>query len=169
MSDPKGRAYRKGVLGALMDEFERASEELMRLILRLSDHEFEVARGSDSPDAELRSIRTVIHHVVRAGYGHANHLRLALAAEGSRIEIPLGSRTESVEQLRAMLAYAEATLDGRWPMKDDEISAIQLQSRWGVTYDLEQMLEHMIVHVLRHRRQIERFLTEPQFAPIGNS
>ena len=30
--------------------------------------------------------------------------------------------------------------------------------RWGQRYDVEQLLEHAIVHVLRHRRQIERFL-----------
>lgn len=30
--------------------------------------------------------------------------------------------------------------------------------RWGQLYDVEQLFEHAIVHILRHRRQIERFL-----------
>lgn len=30
--------------------------------------------------------------------------------------------------------------------------------RWGQKYDVEQIFEHAIVHILRHRRQIERFL-----------
>lgn len=38
------KAYRKGAVGALTDEYERAGEELMRLILRLSDAEFEAVR-----------------------------------------------------------------------------------------------------------------------------
>ena len=29
---------------------------------------------------------------------------------------------------------------------------------WGQSYDIEQLMEHAIVHILRHRRQIERFL-----------
>jgi len=29
--------------------------------------------------------------------------------------------------------------------------------RWGPQYDLEQLLEHAVVHILRHRRQIEKF------------
>jgi hypothetical protein len=29
---------------------------------------------------------------------------------------------------------------------------------WGQSYDVEQLFEHAIVHILRHRRQIERFL-----------
>jgi len=29
---------------------------------------------------------------------------------------------------------------------------------WGQRYDEDQILEHAIGHILRHRRQIERFL-----------
>jgi hypothetical protein len=29
---------------------------------------------------------------------------------------------------------------------------------WGQSYDVEQLFEHAIVHILRHRTQIERFL-----------
>jgi hypothetical protein len=47
----------------------------------------------------------------------------------------------------------------------ERITALEIQAPWGPVYDLEQMLEHAIVHVLRHRRQIERFLAEPQFQP----
>ena len=32
--------------------------------------------------------------------------------------------------------------------------------KWGQTYDPEQLFEHAIVHILRHRRQIERFLLQ---------
>jgi hypothetical protein len=39
---------------------------------------------------------------------------------------------------------------------DDGIQSIVIQSGWGVPYDLEQLLEHAIVHILRHRRQIEK-------------
>ena len=39
-----------------------------------------------------------------------------------------------------------------------EIEKIKMPTPWGTTYTLEQMLEHAIVHILRHRRQIERLL-----------
>ena len=29
---------------------------------------------------------------------------------------------------------------------------------WGQQYDIEQLLEHAIVHIFRHRRQIENFI-----------
>lgn len=28
---------------------------------------------------------------------------------------------------------------------------------WNQVYDIEQVTEHAIVHILRHRRQIEKF------------
>jgi hypothetical protein len=39
----------------------------------------------------------------------------------------------------------------------EEIEATQQQTRWGL-YNIEMMFEHAIVHILRHRRQIEKFL-----------
>jgi uncharacterized damage-inducible protein DinB len=141
-----------------MDEYERAGEELMRLIGGLSDAEFEAVRDLQTQDEDCRSIQTVVHHVVASGYSYARYLRAALSEPGDRPQTPLGARTASVEQLKAMLAYTAATLEGRWEMPTERMAALQIQSRWGQTYDFEQMLEHAIVHVLRHRRQIERFL-----------
>ena len=148
-----------------MDEYGRASGDLVRLVSQLTDAEFEATRDRETPDEECRSIQTVVNHVVQSGYAYANYLRVAFGVEGSRPEVPLGTRSEVAGQLAAMLAYTVATLDGRWQMPYDEIFAIQIRSRWGPAYDLEQLLEHAIVHVLRHRRQIERFLQEPRFAP----
>ena len=34
----------------------------------------------------------------------------------------------------------------------------KIKVRWGQSYDVEQLYEHAIVHILRHRRQIERFI-----------
>ncbi len=34
----------------------------------------------------------------------------------------------------------------------------KIKVRWGQKYDVEQLFEHAIVHVLRHRRQIERYI-----------
>ncbi len=153
-----GNVYRAGAVGALMDEFERAGRELSQVIGSLTDTEFEAVRDAQAPEASFRSIQTVFHHVVSAGYAHANHLRVALSVPGGRVKLPLVVGAECGEQMSALVSYWAVTLDGCWEMTDEEIEAVVIRSSWGVTYDLEQMLEHTIVHVLRHRRQIERFL-----------
>jgi uncharacterized damage-inducible protein DinB len=148
----------------MMDEYERAVAELSGLLRKMSDEEFERARDRETQDEACRSIQTILRHVVSAGYGYACYIREAFAAEAKRPDIPPGKRLESLDQLEVMLAYTVATLEGKWELSDDQIMAVQIRSRWGAIYDLEQLLEHAIVHVLRHRRQIERFLTEPRFS-----
>ena len=158
------KTLRKGGVGALMDEYERAVGELSGLLRRISDDEFVLVRDRETKDEGCRSIQTILNHVVRAGYGYAGYIREAFGNEAKRPEVPPAKRLESLDQLEAMLAYTATTLEGKWELSDEEIVAVQIRSRWGPMYDLEQLLEHAIVHVLRHRRQIERFLTEPRFS-----
>ena len=147
----------------MMDEYERAAGELSSLLRGIGEDEFERPRDIETKDEDCRSIQTIMRHVVRAGYGYASYIRDAYGMEATRPEIPLPTRLESLQGVQDMLAYTVATLEGKWELSDKEITAIQMRSRWGPVYDLEQLLEHAIVHILRHRRQIERFLTEPRF------
>jgi uncharacterized damage-inducible protein DinB len=152
------KTYRNGWVGALMDEYERAAEELAVILDGISDEEYERMRDSETQDDEIRSIQTILTHVVVAGYGYARMLRNAWGMERMGPWRETFPRGEARAQISAMLAYTNATLDGRWDVSDDEAAALQIRSGWGTVYDLEQLLEHAIVHVLRHRRQIERFL-----------
>jgi uncharacterized damage-inducible protein DinB len=49
-------------------------------------------------------------------------------------------------------------LDGNWELSDKEMNKIVIKSAENFTETLEQLLEHAIVHILRHRRQTNKFL-----------
>jgi uncharacterized damage-inducible protein DinB len=151
-------SYRKGPVGALMDEYERAASELARVVEQIPEADFVRVVDAQTNDEDCRSVQTIMSHVVNAGYGYADYLRGAFDIPSTRPPRGLLSRRESLEGLGAMLGYTAQTLEGRWEMTDDETKATSIRSGWGVTYDAEQLLEHAIVHVLRHRRQIEKFL-----------
>ena len=58
--------------------------------------------------------------------------------------------------------FMEETLDA-WhrhqaSLEDAHLSAKQYLSRWGEPHTIEQMLEHAVVHPMRHRIQLERLL-----------
>jgi len=38
--------------------------------------------------------------------------------------------------------------------------SLKMKTSWGQRYDIEQLMEHAIVHVLRHKRQLERIKRE---------
>lgn len=156
------KTFRKGAVGAMMDEYERAVFELQAIIQNVSGEEFTRIADAETKDEDCRSIQTIVSHVVRAGYGYANYIREQFSMNAEPLEHKQIAHHEVGGEIDKMLAYTVATLDGKWEMSDEEIMKIVIHSRWEPIYDLEQMLEHAIVHVLRHRRQIEKFLLKFQ-------
>lgn len=152
--------FRKGAIGALMDEYERAALEFQALIRENGEDEFTRIADGETKDEDCRSIQTISRHVIMAGYSYANYIRKEFSTPAEPISREPVSHGEASGKIDKMLAYTIETLDGKWEMSDDEISKIVIHSGWGVTYDLEQLLEHAIVHLLRHRRQIEKFLAK---------
>ena len=57
-----------------------------------------------------------------------------------------------------MFDFSENALSNLLNKTNEEIEVYLIKSRWSVIYDVEQLMEHAIVHILRHRRQIEKFL-----------
>jgi uncharacterized damage-inducible protein DinB len=156
--------YRSGAIGALMDEYERAAAELKHLVEQIPEDDFVRIVDSQTDNEDCRSVQTIMSHVVRAEYGYADYIREQFSIESTRPQPKLLSREESLTQLDAALRYTARTLEGRWEMSDEEISGTVIKSRWGVTYDVEGLLEHAIVHLLRHRRQIEKFIWQGKIA-----
>jgi uncharacterized damage-inducible protein DinB len=142
----------------MMDEYERAASEIERIVSGISDADFELLRDPQTTDPNCRSIKTIVNHMIGSGYGYADYIRQAFSVPSGRPAPAVLGRTESLESFRRMLDYTVQTLEGRWNYTDEQTGAVRINSRWGVQYDMEQILEHAIVHILRHRRQIERFL-----------
>ena len=143
----------------MMDELERASNEFIRRIEALDDQNYEEIRDSKTEDENCRSIQTIASHVVNSGYGYANYIRRAFSMASIPYTKVLLKRDQVPTRMKEMLDYTAETLEGKWELSDEEIVKVILKSSWGTAYDLEQLLEHAIVHVLRHRRQMERFLS----------
>jgi uncharacterized damage-inducible protein DinB len=162
MSLRMGKSYRKGAIGALMDEYERAALELKTLVKEIPADEFVRIVDPQTSDEDCRSVQTIMSHVIRAGYGYADYIRHLFSISSARPATQLLNQNESLKELQSMVEYTIETLDGKWEISDEVIVRTTIQSLWGVTYDLEQLLEHAIVHILRHRRQIEKLMRQMQ-------
>jgi predicted ATP-dependent Lon-type protease len=72
------------------------------------------------------------------------------------------AKNEVLEKFDEVMQYTVETLEGRWEMTYEKIFSVLMKSSYPMKSDsvddLEQKLEHAIVHILRHRRQIEKFL-----------
>jgi len=152
--------YRSGYVGALMDEYERAARELLAVVGGLDDAQYLAVRDPRTEDANCRSIQSVMSHVVRACFGYADMLNEVWGRPQQPQARRLLGRAEALAGLRAGLQHTLATLAGHTDLTEAQGTAIRLPSSWGQVYDFDQLFEHAIMHLHRHRRQIERWLAE---------
>jgi uncharacterized damage-inducible protein DinB len=152
--------YRKGAIGALMDEYERAAIELKSIVENINEDDYTRIVDTQTKDEDCRSIQTMMNHVVHAGYGYANGIRrkfsIPHAPSGQeRRQIP---PSEIGDEIDKVLAYTIETLDGMWEMSYAEMDETVITRKENFSESIEQLLEHAIVHILRHRRQVDKFL-----------
>ncbi len=150
-----------------MDFRSRAVRSLVELHereLRAFLATFERFRTSGKPlpdglgDQAYASPSHLVTHVLGAAAGYLTWI-------GDRVGRPVAELSASREieriaprtgeYLEEVLAAWRRHLAG---LADSEISPATHTSRWGEVFTLEQMLEHAVVHPMRHRIQLERIL-----------
>lgn len=148
-----------GAIGALLDEYEKSLEELIETIGCVSANQLEKVIDPKTKDEDCKSIQSILTHVVQSGYTYVVEIRKWL---GEKIEyrnkIELLTAEEYVSALKEMFEFTEHLFID-YPNLElcENEPEKKINVRWGQKYDVEQLIEHAIVHILRHRRQIERF------------
>ena len=152
------RIFRLGACGALLDEYEQVIEALKAVIRVIPDQELLRVADPLTTDDNCSTLQAILAHVVHAGYGYATSIH--------NLEGPVWLRPAKAFQVQVS-AYMD-DLDGMFRYTEEVFRTIgdsdleqiddarKIISGWGQIYDIEQMMEHAIVHVMRHRRQIER-------------
>lgn len=156
--------YRTGYTGALMDTYEKAANDLIQTLETIHQTDFETIVDQHTDDPDCRSIQTIMNHVVRSGYGYSNYLRRAFNEPFTerKEQYELTSPQKAIDELKLMLVYSEQFFEHKQQLTYEEAMAYHISSLWGQEYDFEQLMEHAIVHVMRHHRQIARFLLQLQ-------
>ncbi len=155
------KKYRtNGAIGALLDEYEKAILELLSIIDDITRDELVSIVDPVTKDPDCHSIQTILTHVVRSGYCYIIEIRKWLGEDIDFIErITLHSVEDYRDALLKMFQYNVQFFDDYPTIKLEELEPEKkIIVRWGQQFDVEQLIEHAIVHILRHRRQIERFL-----------
>ncbi|CAN5623946.1 hypothetical protein BH20ACI4_BH20ACI4_09900 [soil metagenome] len=148
--------YRKGAVGSLLDEYERAVFELKAVLQTVGADDY--TRVVEGESEHCHSIEVIMIHVVRAGYGYSKYIRDALAMDALPVEDRKIPQEKIGDEIDKMLAYTTEIFEGERQITDEEMENIFFKTRWDVNYNIDQLFEHAIVHILRHRRQIEKFL-----------
>ena len=146
--------YRYRGARALVLLHERALRELLPAWRRAKAAHVQLP---STKDADYASLETLLHHALRSARGYMTWLceKLGLPDPG----IDPAPEAPSVEQ--AAERYIEHLLE-RWrlPLADVEEARFGAthKTRWGEDMSCEGMLEHAVMHPIRHRFQLEELL-----------
>jgi hypothetical protein len=148
-----------GPFAALMDEYARAAEDFCRVIEGFDLARFDAGRPSNDPNTV--SARAICRHVIDCAHLYAHYIRKARGVDFVERYEGNPARLHAPRDVRALLTEGivlmEETVEPLLKATEQEIQALVFTVRWGPRYDPEMILEHAVCHVLRHRRQLERW------------
>jgi hypothetical protein len=152
MSEFRSRGVR-----SLVELHERELKEFIATWRRF------VASGKPMPealgDSDYESAERLVTHVQGSARGYLLWIceTLGRPIEGlPRVVDP----DIVVPRLDAFVAETlEAWRTHLAPVENEQVAGQQYLSRWGEPHTIEQMLEHAVVHPMRHRIQLERILS----------
>lgn len=116
----------------------------------------------ETADKDFPTIQKILAHVLRAGYRYAINIRRHNGGNDLATDYIYHTRSEDyVGALKEMLSFTESVFQDFPGMElEEKDPEKKMLVSWGQRYSVEQLMEHAIVHILRHRRQIERRLEQ---------
>jgi hypothetical protein len=147
---------------ALMDEYKKAVDDLISVIQPITSDELVKIIDPKTVDLDCKSIQTILSHVVCSGFGYVIYIENSVGIKKERLEKKFYNITnEYIEDLKLMFEYALVFFQNHAQLEIEQFdNTKKIKVNWGQYYDIEQLIEHAIVHVLRHRRQIEKFIIQ---------
>ncbi|WP_374175373.1 DinB family protein [Flavobacterium tructae] len=149
---------RPGAVGALLDIYEQAILDLTNTIKSIPDNILANIIDEKTTNEDCKSIQAILSHVVSSGYSYAISIH---NLKGHNMQRPGKifhlTIAEYLKDLTNVFIFTESIFR---EIKDDELEqfddSLKIKTGWGQLYDIEQLTEHAIVHILRHKRQIEK-------------
>ncbi|MBK6546195.1 MAG: DinB family protein [Saprospiraceae bacterium] len=151
------KQIRNGAKGALLDVYEKAIEELITVVSNIPNSALTVPLDMKTTDVNCKTIQSILSHVISSGYGYAISIQNLKFKNLDRPEKSFHENvSEYIEDLTKVFNFTETVFN---EIHDQELeqsdNALKIKTSWGQIYDIEQITEHAIVHILRHKRQIE--------------
>lgn len=156
------KIYRQGAIGSLLDEYERAILDLSQTISDINEKELTTIVDTTTEVSSCESVQSILAHVVCSGYAYTLYIRQLFGDQSDfRDDIFRTTISDYQKDLADSFIFTADTFKN---IKDNQLeesdNTKKIVTSWGQVYDIEQIMEHAIVHVLRHRRQIEKFKIE---------
>jgi hypothetical protein len=112
----------------------------------------------DTEDSDYKSLDTLLRHILRAARGYMTWMCEKLDLPDPGIEKTPG--TDLIEN-EAENYLSHLLEKWRLPLSDvpeNKFIKTTYESRWGVAYCIDAMLEHAVMHPIRHAYQLNNLI-----------
>src|SRR6476620_9560110 len=153
------KPLQQNAINAILSEYEKAIAELIRVIEPITNDTLTAIVDANTTNPECKSIQAILTHVVSSGYSYCIYIQQLKNKEAKRPpKFDRLSASEYIEDLKSVVKFTYDTFSN---IEDHEIEVFdsnrKIKTAWGQVYDIEQMMEHAIVQILRHIIQNEKF------------
>jgi uncharacterized damage-inducible protein DinB len=153
---------------ALAEETEAARQELYALLTRFPAEAFKTGNVKTEDN-----VRGIMCHVTFAIFSYSCWMRRVLGRLDLAVEKEMKAeflaRVESLTtpaELEEASAWASSHFYGALSETVDSELNMEFKSNWGDTLSIEMMMEHALVHLIRHRRQLQVYLGDREQRPV---
>jgi uncharacterized damage-inducible protein DinB len=142
---------------ALVQLHEHEMRTLYRLWLEAKKREVELPK---TDDADYQSLDHLFRHPLRAARGYLRWMCEQLGRPDPGIP-PAPEAAEIPEEAEGYMEAVLAAWRKHLAWMTDEVAGSETtyKALWGAPYTIESMLEHAVVHPMRHRYQLARLMT----------
>ena len=116
----------------------------------------------ETTDTDYQSLETLLRHVLRAARGYMTWMCEKLDLPDAAID----PAPEAEKIVSVLDAYIEHLIE-RWKHPLKNVAAEKFEdklytARWGVDYCMDAMMEHAVMHPIRHEFQIKNLIENQQ-------
>jgi uncharacterized damage-inducible protein DinB len=111
-------------------------------------------------DKDYQSLETLLRHILRAARGY-----MTWTCEKLNLPDPEIEKTPEIDVIGIQVDEHLAHLLERWKLplveiEENKFHSPTFKSRWGVEYCIDAMLEHAVMHPVRHEFQLKNLMDD---------
>ncbi|WP_130733855.1 DinB family protein [Flavobacterium sp. J27] len=151
---------KRGAVNAILIVYKNTIESLIRTITEITEKELIQIINNNQKDEDCCSIQNILAHVVSSGYSYLNYIQVYRKVPFLKPERMIRSSIQAYrEDLHELITQTEIVFEEIYDRDLERFEENEkIHTNWKQYYDIEQMMEHAIVHVMRHELQIKNIL-----------
>ncbi len=151
---------KRNAVNAILEIYKNSIKEFKLSINDISNDDLILILDKNTTNEDCRSIQNILSHTINAGYSYIDYIQKNRNVNFKKPEKKyFFSIIEYQNSLDEMFYQTKNVFEDIF---DNELEKYnqsdKIQTRWGQCYDIEQIMEHAIVHIFRHQLQINNLL-----------